>query len=93
MQGHYISGMQTRKQRVREVEHATFTLLVMVATGGLANEANNFYKRLASMLADKWDYVLIQQHLVLATLPPCLLPPTLLHPGCQRCLVFVWTPH
>ena len=37
--------------------------------------------------------LLIQQHLVLATLPPCLLPPTLLHPGRQRCPVFVWTPH
>ena len=44
------------EQRVREVEHATFTPLVMAATGGLANEANVFYKRLASMLATKWDH-------------------------------------
>ena len=43
------------EQRVREVEHATFTPLVMAATGGLANEANIFYKRLASKLALKWD--------------------------------------
>ena len=41
------------EQRVREVEHATFTPLVMAATGGLANV---FYKRLASMLATKWDH-------------------------------------
>lgn len=43
------------EQRVREIEHATFTPLVLSATGGLAGEANIFYKRLASMLASKWD--------------------------------------
>ena len=36
------------EQRVREVEHASFTPLV------LANEATNFYKRLTSWLASKW---------------------------------------
>ena len=44
------------EQRVREIEHATFTPLVRSAMGGLANEANIFYKRLASMLASKWDH-------------------------------------
>ena len=44
------------EQRCREVEHASFTPLVMSATGGLANEASTFYKRLASMLASKWDH-------------------------------------
>ena len=44
------------EQRVREIEHATFTPFVLSATGGLANEANIFYKRLASMLASKWDH-------------------------------------
>ena len=39
---------------VREVEHANFVPLVMSATGGLAKQATNFYKRLASLLADKW---------------------------------------
>ena len=43
------------EQRVREVEHSTFTPLVFSATGGMASEATNFYKRLASMLALKWD--------------------------------------
>ena len=43
------------EQRIREVEHATFTPLVLAATGGLASEANNFYKRLASLLAAKWN--------------------------------------
>ena len=44
------------EQRIREVEHATFSPLVLSATGGLAREANIFYKRLASMLASKWDH-------------------------------------
>ena len=43
-------------QRVREVEHATFTPLVFSATGGLGIQANTFYKRLASLLAEKWDH-------------------------------------
>ena len=43
------------KQRIREVEHATFTPLVLSATGGMASEATIFYKRLASCLAMKWD--------------------------------------
>ena len=44
------------EQRIREVEHSTFSPLVLSATGGLAGEANIFYKRLASMLASKWDH-------------------------------------
>lgn len=43
------------EQRVREIEHATFTPLVFSATGGMANEAGNFYKRIAFRLATKWD--------------------------------------
>ena len=48
-------------QRVREVEHATFTPIVLAATGGLAHEATVFYKRLASLLAKKWgdDYSVV----------------------------------
>ena len=44
------------EQRIREVDHATFSPLVLSATGGLAREANTVYKRLASMLASKWDH-------------------------------------
>ena len=40
------------EQRVREIEHASFTPLVLSATGGLAS---TFYKRLASSLFLKWD--------------------------------------
>ena len=42
-------------QRVREVEHASFTPLALSATGGMANESTHFYKRLASLLAMKWN--------------------------------------
>ena len=43
-------------QRIREIEHSSFTPLVLSATGGLINEVTVFYKRLASsMLATKWD--------------------------------------
>ena len=43
------------EQRIREVEHSSFTPLVLSATGGMGREATCFYKRLASMLAHKWE--------------------------------------
>ena len=43
------------QQRIPEVEHASFTPLVLSAAGGMANEATIFYKRLVSCLASKWD--------------------------------------
>ena len=42
-------------QRVREIEHATFTPLVFSTTGGMGQAATTFYRRLASMLAEKRD--------------------------------------
>ena len=44
------------EQRIREVEHSSFTPLVLSATGGMGREATSFYKRLSSMLAQKWDF-------------------------------------
>ena len=41
------------EQRVREVEHASFTPLVMSTTGGMGKSANTFYKRLAAMMSEK----------------------------------------
>ena len=41
------------EQRIHEVEHATFTPLVMSSTGGMGRAATTFYKRLASMISDK----------------------------------------
>ena len=40
---------------IHEVEQSSFTPLIFSATGGMANEATMFYKRLASLLSDKWD--------------------------------------
>lgn len=42
-------------QRVREVEHASFSPLVFSLTGGLGREASCVLKRLASLLATKWQ--------------------------------------
>ena len=46
---------------MREVEHASFTPIVMLATGGLAPEVTTFYRRLASLLTSKWgdDYSVV----------------------------------
>jgi len=54
-------NMKLRKKRayeqcIREVEHSTFTPLVFSATGGMEKETTTFYKRLASLLAVKWDH-------------------------------------
>ena len=43
------------EQRVREVEHATFTPLVMSTTGGMGRAATTFYRRLASMISEKMN--------------------------------------
>ena len=42
-------------QRIREVEHSTFTPLVLSITGGMGRAATTFYKRLAAMLSEKRD--------------------------------------
>ena len=52
---HERAKRRAYEQRVREVERASFTPLVMSATGGMASEATHFYKRLAARLACKWD--------------------------------------
>ena len=41
------------EERVREVEHATFTPLVLSVTGGMGRAATTFYSRLASMISEK----------------------------------------
>ena len=47
--------LEKKRQRIQEVEHSSFTPLVLSTTGGMGNEATTFYKRLASLLAHKWD--------------------------------------
>ena len=52
---HERAKKRAYEQRVREVEHSSFTPLVLSANGGMGNEALTFYRRLASLLAEKWD--------------------------------------
>ena len=54
---HATVAMKTRKydQRIREVEHASFTPLILSCTGGLGPQATTSYKRLASLLSAKWN--------------------------------------
>ena len=42
-------------ERVREIEHGSFTLLILSATEGLGNAATVCYKRLAFLIAIKHD--------------------------------------
>ncbi len=50
---HETTKRRSYEQRVREIEHGSFTPLVFSATGGMAPAATIAYKRLASLLADK----------------------------------------
>ena len=42
-------------QRIKEIEHSTFTPLVLSVTGGMGRSATTFYKRLAAMISEKKD--------------------------------------
>ena len=58
--GHTLQKQETIKQsaleqRVRELRRVSFTSLVLSVTGGIANEATIFYKRLAPCIAIKKD--------------------------------------
>ena len=40
--------------RIREIEHSTFTALIFSTSGGLSKETTVVYKRMAELLAIKW---------------------------------------
>ena len=50
---HEMEKRRCYEQRIREVEHSSFTPLVFSAVGGMGTAASVFYKRLAFMLAEK----------------------------------------
>jgi len=52
---HERAKIRAYEQWVREVEHGSFTPLVMSLSGRCANTANITYKHLATMLAEKWE--------------------------------------
>ena len=43
------------ENRILQIEHSSFTPLVLASTGGLGPAASSTYKRVASLLAAKWD--------------------------------------
>ena len=59
LQACYRKHENTKKraydQRIREVEHGTFSALVFSSTGGMGRQAITTYKRLASLIAEKRD--------------------------------------
>ena len=52
---HKLCKKRSYEARIREVEQSSFTPLIFSATEGMANEATMFYRRLVSLLSDKWD--------------------------------------
>ena len=50
---HEAKKRQEYGRRIIDIEHGTFTPLVPTTGGGMAREATFFYKRLASLLAEK----------------------------------------
>ena len=52
---HERAKIRAYEQWVREAEHGSFTPLVMSLSGRCASTANITYKRLATMLAEKWE--------------------------------------
>ena len=57
-QCYIINELEKRRaydETVREVERACFSPLVFSASGGVGPSATTVYKKLASMLAEKWN--------------------------------------
>ena len=52
---HEKEKQRAYEQRVREIEHASFTPIALSTTGGMGPIAIPFYKRLADRLASKWN--------------------------------------
>ena len=52
---HELCKKCSYEARICEVEQSSFTPLIFSATAGMANKATMFYKRLASLLSDKWE--------------------------------------
>ena len=78
------------EQRVREVEHATFTSDGSNRRSG--QRGQRFLQKISLHARHKMGS-LLQHHPMLATLSPRFLPATLLYPSHQRCQVIMWTPH
>ena len=67
------------EQRIQEIEHCSFTPLVMSSTGGLGPATTSTYKRLATLLSAKWD----QPYSLTMSWLRCRLSFSLLHSSIQ----------
>ena len=54
---HELDKIRQYEQRVREVEHSSFTPLIFSSSRGFDKVATTFCKRIASMLAEKKHFV------------------------------------
>lgn len=79
---HNFASKRAYKQKVQEVEHGSFTPLVLPLTGGPGNPAPICYKRLASMLFTKHEQLYKQCY---------RLPLTLFDSMHNRCSHFWWS--
>ena len=52
---HEKEKQRAYEQRIREIEHASFTPIVLSISGGMGPIATTFHKRLADRLASKWN--------------------------------------
>ena len=76
---HERAKIRAYEQRIREVEHSSFTPLIMSLTGGAGPAATICLKRLASMLSEKGD----QPYSSTLALMRCKLSFTLLRSSIQ----------
>ena len=49
----YVWAISPYEERVREIEHGSFSPLVFSTAGGMGPIATTVYKRIASLIADK----------------------------------------
>ena len=79
------------EDRVREVEHGSFTPLVFSTSGGMGGLATTTYKRLASQIAIYQEGPALQQGNFMATLPSLFLALAVLNHGYQRSTILCRT--
>ena len=52
---HELEKRRAYEERIREVEHGSFTPLAFSTSGGMGRAATTTYKHLARLLSDKWN--------------------------------------
>ena len=73
---HELEKKRAYQQRVQDIEHSSFTPLVLSVTGGMGVEATTFYKRLAALLSQKWDSPYSKKKMSPEFLPNSLCTPS-----------------